>query len=36
VIVTGITIYGLAGDRIVEEWNNADTLGMPRQLGVVR
>jgi steroid delta-isomerase-like uncharacterized protein len=35
VTVIGITIYRFAGDRIVEEWNNADTLGMLRQLGVV-
>jgi predicted ester cyclase len=35
VTVTGITIYRFAGDRIVEEWNNADMFGMLRQLGVV-
>lgn len=34
VTVTGITIYRFVGDRIVEEWNNTDTLGMLKQLGL--
>jgi steroid delta-isomerase-like uncharacterized protein len=32
---TGITIYRFAGDRIVEEWSNVDTLGVLRQIGAV-
>jgi predicted ester cyclase len=34
VTVTGMSIYRLAGDKIVEEWSNWDTLGLLVQLGV--
>jgi steroid delta-isomerase-like uncharacterized protein len=33
--VSGITISRLEGGKIVEEWNNWDTLGMLVQLGAV-
>ena len=33
--VTGITIYRIAGGKIVETWTNFDALGMMQQLGVV-
>jgi steroid delta-isomerase-like uncharacterized protein len=33
--MTGLTIYRIAGGQVVEAWNNADSLGMLRQLGVV-
>jgi steroid delta-isomerase-like uncharacterized protein len=33
--VTGVTIDKLKDGKIVESWNNWDTLGMMRQLGVV-
>src|SRR6266566_7237188 len=33
--VTGITIYRIAGGKIVETWTNFDGLGMMQQLGVV-
>jgi steroid delta-isomerase-like uncharacterized protein len=33
--VTGITIDRLEGGKIIESWNNWDTLGMLQQLGVV-
>lgn len=35
IAITGITIYRLAGGRIVEAWEELDMLGMWRQLGVV-
>jgi steroid delta-isomerase-like uncharacterized protein len=35
VTITGITINRVSGDRIEEEWNNFDQLGMLQQLGVV-
>ena len=35
VTVTGITLSRLAGEKVVEEWTNWDTLGMLQQLGVV-
>jgi hypothetical protein len=33
-MVTGITISRVADGKIVEEWQNWDTLGMKEQLGV--
>jgi predicted ester cyclase len=33
--VTGITIDRIVGGKIVESWNNWDTLGLLQQLGVV-
>ena len=33
--VTGIVIYRLAVQKIVEYWGNFDTLGLMRQLGVM-
>jgi len=33
--VTGIHIARLAGGKVVEEWNNWDTIGLMRQLGVI-
>jgi steroid delta-isomerase-like uncharacterized protein len=33
--VTGISIDRLEGGKIIESWNNWDTLGMLQQLGVV-
>jgi steroid delta-isomerase-like uncharacterized protein len=33
--VTGISIDHLEGGKIIETWNNWDTLGMLQQLGVV-
>jgi predicted ester cyclase len=35
VTVSGITISRLEGGKVVEEWNNWDTLGMLVQLGAV-
>lgn len=35
VTITGITVCNVSGDRIVEEWNNFDRLGMMQQLGAV-
>jgi len=35
VTVTGIDIYRVAGDKIVEHWGEWDGLGMMQQLGVV-
>jgi steroid delta-isomerase-like uncharacterized protein len=32
---SGITIYRLAGGKIVEFWTEVDTLGMMQQLGVI-
>jgi len=34
VTITGITIDRISGDKIEEEWNNFDQLGMLQQLGV--
>jgi steroid delta-isomerase-like uncharacterized protein len=34
--VPGVWIHRIAGGKIVESWNVWDTLGMLRQLGVVR
>jgi hypothetical protein len=35
VVVSGIWIHRLAGGKIVESWNNWDSLGLLQQLGVV-
>jgi hypothetical protein len=35
VVVAGIWIHRLAGNKIVESWDVWDTLGMLQQLGVV-
>ncbi len=35
VTITGVTIDRLVGGKIVEEWEEWDTLGVMRQLGVV-
>jgi len=32
---TGISIYRLAGGKIVEGWDNSDELGRQRQLGLI-
>ena len=32
---TGINIFRIANSKIVEYWNNADDLGLLRQLGVI-
>ena len=31
----GITIHRIEGDKIAEEWERCDNLGMMQQLGVV-
>jgi steroid delta-isomerase-like uncharacterized protein len=33
--VTGITVSGIEGGKIVEEWDNYDALGMMQQIGAV-
>lgn len=33
--VSGITISRISGGKLVEDWNNWDTLGLMRQLGVI-
>jgi predicted ester cyclase len=33
--VTGISIHRIAGGKIVEDWANADELGMMQQLGAI-
>jgi predicted ester cyclase len=35
VTLTGILISRFAGDKVVEDWNNYDALGMLQQLGVI-
>ncbi len=35
ITLTGITVDRIAGDAIVERWNQADFLGMMQQLGVI-
>ena len=35
VTLTGITIFRIAGDKIVEEWTQADQLSMMQQLGFI-
>jgi len=35
VTMTGLTIYRFSDGRIVQAWNNSDSLGMLRQLGLV-
>ena len=34
ITLTGILISRFAGDKVVEDWNNYDALGMLQQLGV--
>jgi steroid delta-isomerase-like uncharacterized protein len=34
VTMTGLTIYRFSDGRIVQAWNNSDSLGMLRQLGL--
>ncbi len=36
VTVTGITIQRLAEGKIVEEWTEADSLGLQQQIGAIR
>jgi len=35
VTLQGITIFRVAGGKVVEQWSHADTLGLMQQLGVV-
>ncbi|MGH3513115.1 MAG: ester cyclase [Pseudonocardiaceae bacterium] len=35
IVLDGINIFRLDGDRIVERWGQLDTLGLLRQLGLV-
>jgi len=35
VVLTGITISHMVEGKIVEDWHNADALGLLQQLGVV-
>jgi predicted ester cyclase len=35
VAITGITIFLVADDKLLEGWSNADMLGMLQQLGAV-
>jgi steroid delta-isomerase-like uncharacterized protein len=35
ITLTGILISRFAGDKVVEDWNNYDALGMLQQLGVI-
>jgi steroid delta-isomerase-like uncharacterized protein len=35
VTLTGIDIFRIVGGKIVEEWSNADGLGMLQQLGII-
>ncbi len=35
IVIGGITIYRMAGSKIVESWEQLDMLGMWQQLGVV-
>ncbi len=35
VTLTGISIWGVAGGKIVESWHELDTLGLMQQLGVI-
>jgi steroid delta-isomerase-like uncharacterized protein len=35
VTMTGITIFEVAGDKVVEEWTQADMMGLMQQLGIV-
>ena len=34
-VVTGMTIYRVANDKVVEGWTNVDELGMMQQLGII-
>jgi len=35
VTMTGMSIFRIAGDKIVESWNDFDGLGLMQQLGVI-
>ncbi len=35
VVLTGITISHMVEGKVVEDWHNADALGLLQQLGVV-
>ncbi len=35
ILLTGTTVYRIAGGKIAEEWTQADMLGLMTQLGVV-
>jgi steroid delta-isomerase-like uncharacterized protein len=35
IVLQGITIHRIEGDKIVEEWERYDNLGLMQQLGVV-
>ena len=35
ITLTGILISRFVGDKVVEDWNNYDALGMMQQLGVI-
>ena len=35
ITLTGILISRFADDKVVEDWNNYDALGMMQQLGVI-
>lgn len=35
VTLTGITIFRIAGDKVVEEWTQTDQMGLMQQLGVI-
>ena len=35
VTITGITIFRVAGNKIVEEWTQMDVFGLMQQLGVI-
>ena len=35
VTLTGITIFRIAGDKVVEEWTQADQLSLMQQLGLI-
>ena len=35
IVISGINIYRLEGDKIKKEWEQMDTLGLLRQLGVL-
>ena len=33
--VSGMTLSRISGGKVAEDWNNWDTLGLMRQLGVI-
>jgi steroid delta-isomerase-like uncharacterized protein len=35
VTLNGITVFRISGDKVVEEWTQADQLSLMRQLGVI-